>query len=66
MTAINPSALEPKTQESREECVRKDLMRRLSNVCQNLSRADFEALVVQMAREQLRGEGTPGRRIRPR
>ncbi len=64
MTGVDWSDLDPKTHESREECVRKDLTRRLKNVCEKLSRADFEALVVQMTREQLRGEGIPGRRIR--
>jgi hypothetical protein len=55
---------DPKSYESREECVRKDLTRRLTHVCENLSPADFEALVVQMTREQLRGEGLTGRKIR--
>jgi hypothetical protein len=41
--------------------VRKDLTRRLQNVCAKLSCAKFEALIVQMTREQLRGEGIPGR-----
>lgn len=51
--------------ESREDCVRKDLTRRLKRVCEHLSGVDFEALVVKMTREQLRGEGITGRHIRP-
>ena len=52
-------------QESREDCVRKDLTLRLKRVCEHLSSAEFEALVVKMTREQLRGEGMLGRKIRP-
>jgi hypothetical protein len=51
--------------ESREDCVRKDLMRRLKCVCEHLSSAEFEALVLKMTREQLRGEGVTHGRIRP-
>jgi hypothetical protein len=49
----------------REDSVHEDLSRRLRPVCENLSTADFEALVVDMTREQLRGEGNPGRGPRP-
>ena len=42
--------------ESRENCVRKDLTRRLTTVCANMSTVDFQELVLEMTREQLRGE----------
>ncbi len=54
----------PDNSESREESVRKDLKRRLKHVCEHLSRVDFDGLVAKMTREQLRGEGIVGRRIR--
>lgn len=54
-----------RNQASREECVHKDLTRRLKGVCENLSSADFEALVVKMTDEQLRGERVPDRWKRP-
>lgn len=47
--------------ESREACVRKDLTRRLTGVCASMSGVDFEALVLDMTREQLRGERVNGR-----
>jgi hypothetical protein len=53
-----------KSQESREDCVRKDLTHRLKHVCENLSSGEFEALVVKMTREQLRGEGVVHGRTR--
>ena len=58
---------DPKSEspESREDCVRKDLTVRLKRVCEHLSHVDFEALILRMTREQLRGEGILGRRIRP-
>lgn len=49
----------------REDCVRKDLTHRLKLICENLSAPDFEALIVKMTREQLRGEGITRRHIRP-
>ena len=64
-TIFSSLAIDLKSQESREDCVRKDLIRRLKHVCQNLSSADFEALVLQMTREQLRGEGVVHGRTRP-
>ena len=51
--------------ETREDSVRNDLTLRLKYVCAHLSGVDFEALVSDMTREQLRGEGRLGRRIRP-
>ena len=45
--------------------MQKDLTHRLKSVCENLSSAEFEALIVKMTREQLRGEGMLGRKIRP-
>lgn len=53
-----------KSQESREDCVRKDLIVRLRKVCENLSSTEFEALVSKMTREQLRGEGVVHGRTR--
>jgi tRNA G37 N-methylase TrmD len=50
--------------ENRESCVRKDLTRRLKCVCDDLSSVEFDALVVQMTREQLRGERVMGRVLR--
>ena len=58
-------AINNKTLETREDCVRKDLMRRLKCVCEHLSSAEFEALVLKMTREQLRGESVTHGRIRP-
>jgi len=49
---------------SREASVRKDLTHRLKCVCNHMSSVEFDDLVGDMAREQLRGEGIPGRRIR--
>jgi hypothetical protein len=54
-----------KTQESREDSVRKDLMLRLKCVCADMSSAEFEALVSKMTREQLRGESAVHGRTRP-
>jgi hypothetical protein len=42
--------------DKREEVVHTDLARRLKGVCGNMGRDDFEALLVQMTSEQLRGE----------
>ncbi len=64
-TIYSSLALNLKSQESREDSVRKDLMHRLKPVCENLSSAEFEALVLKMAREQLRGEGVVHGRTRP-
>jgi SpoVK/Ycf46/Vps4 family AAA+-type ATPase len=63
--ASNSLDLDSESPEGREDCVRKDLARRLERICENLSRADFEALVMKMAREQLRGEGVTHSRLRP-
>jgi hypothetical protein len=51
---------------SREDCVRKDLTHRLQHVCKDLSSSAFDALILRMTREQLRGEGVDPRMIRPR
>ena len=51
--------------ESREESVKKDLTLRLKGICEHMSKLEFDALVTDMTREQLRGENLPGRRIRP-
>jgi len=64
-TIFSSLALNLKSTESREDCVRKDLMHRLKRVCENLSGAEFEALVLKMTREQLRGEGAVHGRTRP-
>jgi hypothetical protein len=60
--SIDPDS---ENRESREDCLRKDLTRRLKNVCDNLSSADFEALIMRMTREQMRGEGVSNSRLRP-
>jgi hypothetical protein len=64
-TVFSSLALTLRNQENREDCVRKDLARRLKRVCENLSNGEFEALVLKMAREQLRGEGAVRGRTRP-
>jgi hypothetical protein len=64
-TIFSSLALNLKSQESREDCVRKDLTHRLKHICQELSSADFDALILKMTREQLRGEGTVHGRTRP-
>ena len=61
----NSIDLDSESLESREDCLRKDLARRLQNVCDNLSSNDFEALVMKMTREQLRGESISHSRLRP-
>jgi hypothetical protein len=64
-TIFSSLALHLKTQESREDCVRKDLTHRLKHICQELSSADFDALVLKMTGEQLRGESAVHGRTRP-
>jgi len=64
-TIFSSLALNLKTQESREDCVRKDLTHRLKHICQELSSADFDALVLKMTGEQLRGESAVHGRTRP-
>jgi hypothetical protein len=61
----NSLDLDSESLETREDCARKDLARRLKNVCANLSSGEFEALVWKMAREQMRGEGVNQSRLRP-
>jgi hypothetical protein len=63
--ASNSLDFDSESPESREDCLRKDLARRLQNVCDNLSSVDFEALVLKMTREQMRGEGVSHSRLRP-
>jgi hypothetical protein len=63
-TDSSSRGLDRKNAESREDSVRKDLTRRLKCVCADLSSVEFEVLVTDMTREQLRGEGIPGRKIR--
>jgi hypothetical protein len=46
----------PEDRDAREEVVHTDLARRLKGVCGNMGSDDFEALLVQMTSEQLRGE----------
>ncbi len=50
---------------NREEAVTGDLTRRMKCVCGDLSTGDFEALVKDMTRVQLRGERVCGNRLRP-
>ena len=63
--ALGLARLDRESRESREDCVRKDLTGRLKRVCENLSSEDFEALVMKMTREQLRGEGVGQGILRP-
>ena len=63
-TIFSSLAINLRSQESREDCMRKDLTLRLTRVCENLSGAEFEALVRKMAREQLRGESAVHGRTR--
>lgn len=56
--------ISPPNPDNREDCIRKDLTRRLKPACEHLSTADFETLISKMTREQLRGEGLMGRRYR--
>jgi hypothetical protein len=46
----------PEDRDKREEVVHTDLARRLKGVCGGMGRDEFEALLVQMTSEQLRGE----------
>jgi hypothetical protein len=48
--------LTPQDRDRREEVVHTDLARRLKGVCGDMGKDDFEALLVQMTSEQLRGE----------
>lgn len=64
-TIFSSLALDLKSQESREDCVRKDITLRLTRVCENLPGAEFEALVLKMVREQIRGESAVHGRTRP-
>jgi hypothetical protein len=59
-TGLRPPALTPDGRDKREEIVRTDLERRLKGVCGYLANADFEALLAQMTKEQLRGERPRG------
>ena len=53
---IHSPDLTPEARDKREEVVHTDLARRLKGICGNMGKADFEALLVQMTSEQLRGE----------
>ncbi|MCR4339303.1 MAG: hypothetical protein NUW01_05385 [Gemmatimonadaceae bacterium] len=53
----DPLHLHPGSPESREECIRKSLIKRLHPICAHLEPKDFDALVLKMTREQLRSEG---------
>lgn len=61
----DPIHLHPDSPESREDCIRKSLAKRLKNVCANLEPKDFDALVLKMTREQLRSEGVRWRKNDP-
>lgn len=66
MRAVStPSGVDGASLESREDCVRKDLALRLKKICDNLSSVEFDALILRMTREQLRGERIIGGRVRP-
>jgi hypothetical protein len=64
-SALNPADRNYVSPESREEAVRRGLRLRLKHVCEKLSSVEFEALVLRMTLEQLRGEGITGRHFRP-
>jgi hypothetical protein len=64
-SALNPADRNYVSPESREEAVRRGLRLRLKHVCEKLSSVEFDALILQMTLEQLRGEGNTGRPIRP-
>lgn len=64
-TGGNASGFDRKNSENRERDVKEDLSQRLRDVCNHLSRADFDTLVGDMTREQLRGEKIPGRNAGP-
>ncbi|MEO8909901.1 MAG: hypothetical protein ABI408_06690 [Gemmatimonadaceae bacterium] len=54
--ALRMPGINPDVRDSRESRVHDDLERRLKSVCGALGNADFEALLVKMTIEQLRGE----------
>ena len=62
---LTPLQLDPSGSDSREDCIRKSLTERLKGVCAHLSPEDFDALVLQMTREQLRSEGIRWRKADP-
>lgn len=55
-SVIHSPDLTPEDRDRREEVVHTDLARRLKGVCGGMGKDDFEALLVQMTSEQLRGE----------
>jgi hypothetical protein len=61
----NSTHPDSESRESREDCVRKDLARRLKHICESLSSTDFDALVMKMTLEQMRGERINHSRLRP-
>jgi hypothetical protein len=61
----SPPGPDRKNVESREIVIKADLSRRLKAACSHLSKVDFDILMCDMTREQLRGEGTPGRKVGP-
>ncbi len=62
---FNWPLLKSEGSQSRDECVRPDLTRRLKHICENLSTGDFAALITKMTDEQLRSEGLAHRTFRP-
>lgn len=57
-----PDSKYPSSDE-RELFVRTDLTRRLKNICENMSSAEFEVLLAKMTREQLRDDASRGRGV---
>jgi hypothetical protein len=53
---IHSTDFTPEDRDKREQVVHTDLARRLKGVCGDMGKDDFEALLVQMTSEQLRGE----------
>ena len=54
-SVFGPPATDEKG-ESHEDAISRSLRERLTGVCAELPREDFEALIARMTREQLRGE----------
>jgi len=50
----------PEDAENRENCVRNDLLKRLRGVCKDLPAEEFQELVSEMTRVQLRSERLRG------
>src|SRR5712672_2243124 len=65
IAVASPRGPDRKNVESREIVAKADLSRRLKGVCSHLSKVDFDILMCDMTREQLRGERIPTRKVGP-